>query len=1200
MSFACAHLHVHSEYSLLDGACKIDKLAERAASFGQPALALTDHGVMNGSVELFTACRKHGIKPILGCEAYVVEDHARRKNGSRPPRLDRYHLTLIAATPTGYRNLVKLSSAGFLEGYQRGKPSVDLEQIAAHAEGVIALTGCLQSRFCQYLLDGRPKEARAYADELLNAFGPENVYFEVQKNGLAEQERANEGIVRIAREVGRPLVGTGDVHYLRREDYNHHAALLCVQTKSTLSQPKISFDTNEFYLRSGEEMAQAFAEFPEAVTTTLEIAERCDVELELGRQLIPRYPTPGGESEEEYLRSLVLEGLVQRYGDPPPADAIERANDELEVIERMGFSGYFLIVWDFVKYAKDAGIAVGPGRGSAAGSIVAYCLQITDVDPLRYELLFERFLNPERVSMPDIDIDFSVRGRERVIRYVTDKYGRESVAQIVTFGKMFPRAATRDAARVLGHDYGAGDRLAKLIPDPIMGRPPSFEDCLKLGQPLRAEVDRDGTAKQIVEVAQGLEGIVRNSSIHAAAVVIADRPLTDIVPLQIAEAGVDESGEKVFRVVTQFSMKPVEQLGLLKMDFLGLRNLDVIEDALDIIERSTGERPDMTTLPLDDAKTYEMMARGDSVGVFQFESEGMRETLKKVRPSELEHLIALNALYRPGPMENIPTYTRGKHNPDTVTYADDRLRPILESTNGVIVYQEQAMQIAKEIAGFSGAKADDLRKAIGKKNREAMAKLKPEFFAGCRASGTSEGVIEQLWTTNERSADYSFNKSHSACYALIAYRTAWLKANYPAEFMAALISSVMDTKDKVPFFVAQAEQMGIQILPPDVNLSDHEFVVVDGNIRFGLDAVKGVGYAAVEAMKRARGDWNPTHRAPANPFRDLWDFCARVDGRAVNKKAIEALIKCGAFGSTGDARKGMLLVLEQAQAAGQKAQQDAQIGQGSIFDALGFDDSAPGAGAGAVATPSHAPIPAGEFDRAEMLAAEKEAIGLFISAHPLKEVRAAMQAKVDCPLGELTGRRDGDWVTVGGMIAAAKRIRTKKGDPMMFATLDDLDSSVEVLIFGNALASAGDAVNTDSIVIIRGRVDHKDRDKTCIVAQQIDRFEPSEDEVREAAEAAARQPVGPSALHLRLDASVLPASVVGELKELLSGFPGESDVVIELSIAGCARRLRLGRRVPRAAQRGPPRRARRAARRGDPRRARCAARRSRGGRRLVA
>jgi DNA polymerase-3 subunit alpha len=1149
MSSACAHLHVHSEYSLLDGACKIDALAERAAAFDQPALALTDHGVMNGAVELFTACRKHDVKPILGCEAYVVEDHTRRG----PGRQERFHLTLVAATPTGYRNLVKLSSAGFLEGFQRGKPSVDLAQIAAHAEGVIALTGCLQSRFCQYLLDGRPAEAKAHAEQLIEAFGAENVYFEVQKNGLAEQDRANEGIVRIARELGRPLVGTGDVHYLRREDYSHHAALLCVQTKSTLSEPKITFDTNEFYLRSNEEMATAFSEWPEAIASTLEIAERCDLELELGRQLIPRYPTPDGSTEAAYLESLVDEGLRHRYGDPPPAEAVERARYELSVIERMGFSGYFLIVWDFVKYAKDAGIAVGPGRGSAAGSIVAYCLQITDIDPLRYDLLFERFLNPERVSMPDIDIDFSVRGRERVIRYVTEKYGKESVAQIVTFGKMFPRAATRDAARVLGHEYAIGDKLAKLIPDPVMGRPPSFEECLKPGQPLQDEVGRDATARQIIEVAQGLEGIVRNSSIHAAAVVIADRPLTEIVPLQIAEAGADEQGEKVYRMVTQFTMKPIEQIGLLKMDFLGLRNLDVIEDALDIIERSTGERPDMTTLPLDDAKTYEMMARGDSIGVFQFESEGMRETLKKVRPSELEHLIALNALYRPGPMENIPTYTRGKHNPESVTYADERLRPILESTNGVIVYQEQAMQIAKEIAGFSGAKADDLRKAIGKKNREAMAKLKPEFFEGCRKTATSEAVIEQLWTINERSADYSFSKNHSAPYALIAYRTAWLKANYPAEYMAALISSVMDTKDKVPFFVAQAEQMGISILPPDVNLSDHEFVVVDGNIRFGLDAVKGVGYSAVEAIKQAREE--------GGPFRDLWDFCARVDGRAVNKKAIEALIKCGAFGSTGATRKGMLAVLEQAQGAGQKAQQDALIGQGSIFD-LGLDDgSSAAAGSGsasAFSRPSHAAIPPIEFDRSELLAAEKESLGLFISAHPLKDVRAALSAKVDCPLPELQTRRDGDWVTVGGMIAQTKRIRTKKGDPMMFATLDDLDGSVELLIFGKALAANEEATATDAIVLVRGRVDHKDRDKTCVVVQQIERFEPTPEEVQQATEQAARRPVRPSSLRLRLDATALGASALVDLKELVARYPGESEVMIELATSTGPRRLRLG------------------------------------------
>jgi DNA polymerase-3 subunit alpha len=1153
MTPACAHLHVHSEYSLLDGACKIDALAAKAAEFGQPALGLTDHGVMNGSVELFTACRKQQIKPIIGCEVYIVDDHTRRA----PGRLERFHLTLLAANPVGYRNLVKLSSRGFLEGYQRGKPSVDMAQLAEHGEGVIAMSGCLQSRFCQHLIEDRPDLARAHASELMTAVGDDNVYFEVQKNGLTIQDKCNEEIVRIARELGRPLVGTGDVHYLRREDYHHHAALLCVQTKSTLSQPKITFDTNEFYLRSSQEMAEAFAEWPEAIASTIEIAERCDVEIELGRQLIPSYATPDASNESEYLRRLVDEGLRHRYGDPVPAEARERADYELGVIDRMGFNAYFLIVWDFVKYAKDAGIAVGPGRGSAAGSIVAYCLQITDLDPLRYDLLFERFLNPERVSMPDIDMDFSVRGRERVIRYVTEKYGKEAVAQIITFGKMFPRAATRDAARVLGHEYAIGDRLAKLIPDPQQGRPPSFDECLTAGQPLRAEVDRDGTAKQIVEVARGLEGIVRNSSIHAAAVVISDRDLTDILPLQIADAGADENGERVFRTVTQFSMKPVEQIGLLKMDFLGLRNLDVIEDALDIVERSAGERPDMETLPLDDAKTYEMLAAGDSVGVFQFESEGMREALKKVRPTEFEDLIALGALYRPGAMDQIPTYARGKRDPESIQYADDRLRPILEDTKGVILYQEQAMLISKELAGFSGARADDLRKAIGKKNREAMAKLKPEFFEGCRGTGTGESVIEMLWATNERSADYSFNKSHAACYALISYRTAWLKANYPAEYMAALISSVMDTKDKVPFFVAQAEQMGIAILPPDVNLSDHEFVVVEGNIRFGLDAVKGVGYQAVEAIKGARGD-----DGEPRPFTSLFDFCERVDNRAVNKKAIEALIKCGAFGSTNDSRKGMLMVLEQAQASGQKAQQDALIGQGSIFDLgldLGGDDGGAGnGGAGGFAGPTHAPIPGDEFDQNELLAAEKEALGLFISAHPLKEVGPALRAKSDSPLGELSTRRDGDWVTIGGMVTQAKKIKTKKGDFMMFATLYDLETSVEIIVFGKTLASCEDALQTDSIVLVRGKVDHKDRDTTCLIAQQVELFQPTEEEVLEAQVQAAKPALSPSALKLRLDATALPASILGELKDLLSGCPGESDVVIDLCTTVGHRRLKLG------------------------------------------
>ena len=752
----CAHLHVHSEYSLLDGACKIDKLAARAAEFGQPALGLTDHGVMNGAVELYKACKKHGIKPILGLEAYFVDDRSVREG-----KIERNHLTLIAQNDVGFRNLVKLSSGGFLEGLYRGKPGVDMELLAQHAEGVIALSGCLASRSSRRIVEGRLDEARAHLDELVQVFGPEDVYFEIQHNGVPEQERVNEAIQRFSAEMGRPLVATADVHYLRREDFHHHAALLCVQTKSTLAAPKMSFDTNEFYLKSTQEMEESFAATPEAIASTLEIAERVDVSIELGKQLIPRFDCPEGKDEKAYLRELVLEGLRERYGEPPPAEAVERMEMELGVIDKMGFNAYFLIVWDFVNYAKSNGIAVGPGRGSAAGSLVAYCLRITDVDPLRYDLLFERFLNAERVSMPDIDIDFSVRGRERVIRYVTDKYGSDRVAQIITFGKMFPRAATRDAARVLGHEYAVGDKLAKLIPDPQQGRPPSFEDCMQPGTDLATEVSRDPVAKQIVDVAQGLEGIVRNASIHAAAVVIADRPLTDVVPLQLADAGNGENGQKIYRTVTQYSMKPIEEMGLLKMDFLGLRNLDVIEDALDIIERSTGERPNMTTLPLDDEPTYAMMARGDSVGVFQFESEGMREALRKVSPTEFEDLVALVALYRPGAMDQIPTYARGKRNPDQISYADDRLRPITESTKGVILYQEQAMQIAKQLAGFSGPKADDLRKAIGKKNREAMAKLKPEFFEGCKASGVAYDVIETLWATNEKSADYSFNKCAS-------------------------------------------------------------------------------------------------------------------------------------------------------------------------------------------------------------------------------------------------------------------------------------------------------------------------------------------------------------------------------------------------------------------------------------------------------
>jgi DNA polymerase-3 subunit alpha len=1147
VSGTVAHLHVHSEYSLLDGACKIDAMAARAAELGMPALGLTDHGVMNGAIEHYKACRKHDVKPILGLEAYLVDD--RRAEG----RVERNHLTLIAASETGFRNLVKLTSAGYLEGFQRGKANVDGELLARHSEGVIALTGCLQSRFCRRLVEDRPEDARAHLDDLVQIFGADDVYFEVQENGIPEQAKANEGIVRYARELGRPLVGTADVHYLRKEDYSNHAALLCVQTKSTLEQPKLTFDTNEFYLKSAEEMRESFAAHPGAVETTLEIAERCNVDIELGKLLLPRFPTPDGEEPEAMLRRLLDEGLRRRYGDPIPAAARERADFELGVIGEMGFESYFLIVWDFVNYAKQNGIAVGPGRGSAAGSIVAYALNITELDPLANDLLFERFLNPARKSMPDIDIDFSVRGRERVMRYVQEKYGRESVAQIITFGKMAPRAATRDAARVLGYDYGTGDRAAKLIPEPIMGRSPSFAECLKPGQDLKKAYDGDADVRRIVDVAQGLEGIVRNNSIHAAAVVIADRPLDEIVPLQLAEdrgapaeKGANGKPARQYKIVTQYSMNPIEEIGLLKMDFLGLRNLDVIEDAIDIIERSRGERIDIEAIPMDDAKTFEMLSRGDSVGVFQLESEGMQEALKQIRPTEFNDIVAIGALYRPGAMRFIPDYAKGKRNPASITYQDPRLRPITEETYGCCIYQEQLMEISKQLGGFSPAEADDLRKAVGKKKRDLMATMEGKFIDGCAGSGTDARVAKDLWSLMTAAADYSFNKSHAACYALISYRTAYLKANYPAEYMAAVISSVMSTKDKVPFFVNKCNGMDIEVLPPDVNSSDHGFVVSGKSIRFGLDAVKNVGHAAVEAIIRARES--------DGEFESIWDFCERVDCQAVNKRAVECLIKCGALDSTGASRRGMLEVLAQAQAAGQKAQEDSRRGQGSIFDFGGDGDSA-SAGAG-LAPPRHQLVPEGEFEQNELLRLEKEVLGTFLSSHPLTEVRDALRLRVERPLSDVASLQDGAWVTVGGIVAEAKKVRTRSGGYVMFASLDDLEGQVELFV-RDAAGEAAQEIEVDKIVVIRGRVDHKGGGQMSLVVHDAERFEPDEVELARAKAKAAAM-AEPGQILLRIDAAQFPAGLVDELKAVFETFPGDAEVLLEMRTREGVRRLRFG------------------------------------------
>ena len=1135
------HLHVHSEHSVLDGACNIKEMAARAAELEMPALALTDHGVMNGALDMYKACRANDIEPILGIEAYYVDDRIAVKETAG--RYERNHLTLLAENNTGFANLVALSSEGFLEGYHRGKANVDMELLERHSEGVIALTGCLQARFVKRLVEDRPDEAREHLDQLIQVFGPEQVYLEVQKNGLADQNKANEQIARIAREVGRPLVGTADVHYLHREDYNNHTALLCVQTKSTLDDPKMSFDTNEFYLKDSREMHEAFAEWPEAIPSTIEIADRTDIEIPLGRILLPSFPTGNGESESQMLRRLVEEGLKDRYGDPVPAEARERMEFELGVIEEMGFPAYFLIVWDFIHYAKENGISVGPGRGSAAGSIVSYSLGITDLDPVEHDLLFERFLNPGRKSMPDIDIDFSVRGRERMIQYVTNKYGSDSVAQIITFGKMAPRAAVRDAARVHGFDYATGDRLAKEIPEPIMGRSPSFEECLRDGEDLRKTYDSDPDAAKIIDTARGLEGKIRNTSIHAAAVVISGRPLQEIVPLQLVEdksgqavTGEDGKPVKQFKTVTQYSMGPVEEIGLLKMDFLGLRNLDVIDDAIDIIKRSHGVEIDIGEIPLDDPVTYEMLARGDSVGVFQLESDGMREAMRRVVPTEFDDITALVSLYRPGAMKEIPRYAEGKHDPESVEYSDPRLKEITESTYGCFLYQEQLMAVAKQMAGFEPSEADDLRKAIGKKKREMMAAMKPKFMEGLKASGTDHALATYLWSINEAAADYSFNKSHAACYALISYRTAYLKANYPAEYMAAVISSVMSTKDKVPFFVNHCSSMGIRVLPPDVNISDHSFVVDEGNIRFGLDAVKNVGYSAVDAIINARND---------RPFESLWDFCERVDNRTVNKRAVECLIKCGAFDLLPGSRQGMLEKLPDAAAAGAKAQSDLMLGQESIFSLGGADE---GAGGG-----SHEPISEVEFDQKELLALEKETMGTFLSSHPLDGLKEAILAEADCSLGDLRLQEDGSRVKVGGLITAYKKVRTRAGKNIAFATLSDIEHDIELMLFNLEDSEKQQLVQMDEVVMVRGTVDQSEEGSKLKV-RDAELFNPSEAQIEKAKIAYAKK-IEPFVV--RVVPEQMSLDTLEDMKSVFGQHQGESDVVVVVE-GDREHRLKLG------------------------------------------
>jgi len=1088
------HLHVHSEYSILDGACRIPDLAARAAELEMPAVALTDHGSLAGAVELYRETGKQGVKPLLGCEVYVTDDR-------RALKRDYAHLTLLAESNEGYANLIKLVSSGWLEGYYY-KPRVDWDLLEAHAKGLVALSGCLSGRVCKSLQDGNRSGAEAELARLRDVFGADSTYVEIQDAGLEVQPGINRTLAELATGMGLPLVATGDVHYLSHEDARAHEALLCIQSGDSLANPNHwRFETDQFYFKTPDEMAADFADYPEAVARTLEIAERCTVTMELGRILLPHFPVPGERDAFDYLVELCEKGLARRYERVTP-ELQERLRFELKTIREMGFADYFLIVWDFIQFAKREGIQVGPGRGSAAGSIVAYSLEITDIDPIRYDLLFERFLNPGRKSMPDIDIDFSVHGRDRVINYVREKYGNDRVAQIITFGTMMARAAVRDAGRVLDVPYGEVDRIAKLIPE---GPKVYLDECLKPGAELRQAYDGNERVQEIVDLAKPLEGLVRQDSIHAAGVVIGDRPLTEYIPLQ--QKGSDQE------VVTQFPMGDVEALGLLKMDFLGLRNLDVIDEALVLIDAPI----DMRKLPLDDAETYAMLTRGDSTGVFQFESSGMREALRQVKPTEFEDLIALVALYRPGPMSYIPVYARRKAGQEAVAFLDPRLEPITGPTYGICIYQEQYMEIAKHLAGFSPAEADDLRKAIGKKIHTLMASLKDKFLEGCAANDVTPAVGQQLWKDMEQAQDYSFNKSHAACYALIAYRTAYLKAHHPAEYMAALISSVMNTKDKVPFYVSACDEMGIEVLPPDVNSSQADFAVVEGKIRFGLNAVKNVGESAARAIVAARED---------GPFESVWDFVERVDGQLVNKRALEALVKCGALSSTGVTRKGLLdrdgEMLDLVVGWGAKQQADRISGQGSIFD-LGVGDEAE--------RPRHHPtLPTDEWDKAALLLLEKESLGLYVSEHPLDGVRNQLRRRVEAQVADLERRRDGEVVTVGGIVGALRQVTTKKGDPMVFARLDDLSGSVETVVFNSVLAVSRELLELDRIVVMKGRVDHKDG-QTNLIALEVAPFEAvaEKNEVR-----------------LTVDARRARAGLIRELADLTRRYPGEAAVVVAL------------------------------------------------------
>jgi DNA polymerase-3 subunit alpha len=1048
------HLHNHSHYSLLDGAVTVQDLVTKTHQLGMKALALTDHGAMFGAIEFYKAALANDVRPIIGCEMYLAPDDHRHKTKTGPGAEAAFHLILLAKDEVGYHNLMKLSSIAYLDGFYY-KPRIDKQLLQEYHEGLICLTACLKGEVPQAILHRGTDVARSVAGEYHDIFG-EDFYLEIQSHGLPEEEHVNPAILQISRDLDIPVVATNDTHYLEQEHAEAQDLLLCIQTgKNREDRNRLRFATNTFYLKSPQEMEQLFHQTPQALTRTAEVAEKCNLVLHFNQKHLPRFPLPRGEeSLDGYLSKLAREGLRRRFPEPDP-DMIDRLEHELKVINQMGYSGYFLIVRDFVKFAKDHGIPVGPGRGSAAGSLVSYCLEITDLNPLKYGLIFERFLNPDRISMPDIDIDFSDDGRAEVIQYVKEKYDENNVTQIITFGKMLARQVVRDVGRVIGLAYGEVDKIAKLIPhSPNM----TIKKALSQVAELRELVDSSPEYQELIQHSLVLEGLNRNAGTHAAGVVITPGELTEYLPLY------RNSDQEI---TSQYDMNTIESIGLLKMDFLGLRTLTVIQNTLKLLAKK-GLKISLDHIPLDDPDTFRLFGEGETVGVFQFESSGMREHLVKLKPERLDDLIAMNALYRPGPMDMIADFIRWKHGDEKIEYIHPVLEPILSETYGVIVYQEQVIQIVQEVAGMSLAKADMMRRAMGKKKPEEMLRLKEEFIEGAQKhKKLTSDQAEALFDLIGKFSRYGFVKSHSACYALVAYHTAYLKTHHPVEFMAASLTSEMGNSDRMSILIDECRRMGISVLPPDVNLGDHQFTVREGEIRFGLGAVKNVGEAAIQTIVETR--------RKQGPYNSLYDLVEHVDLRQINRKVLESLIRCGAADSLEGHRAQQLAALDEILNYGNIVQEDRLRGQTSLFMSGGDEAILP--------RPPLPDVP--EWSTMERLTAEKELLGFYVSGHPLDRYRSEVKAFSTYTFARMSDAEDGASVRAPGIITSVKRIMTKNAKPMAFITLEDFTGSIEVIVFPECLEKVGKLIQEDQMVVVLGRVSTKENEGAKVIADEI-------------------------------------------------------------------------------------------------------------------